>query len=363
MVELVVVMAVIGILVALVMPAVQNSRAAARASGCLNNLRQIGVALQAYESSSRLLPPAVVWSGPPGEPLGQFPVGVYDRLAMGKTAPGQDDRVHANWLAMLLPSLGQPALYNALDTHRPMSHPLNESVRTAVVAQLRCPTDRFLDTPYDRNWQHPEQSNTYARGNYAMNMGPDRACFHELQETCEDGLHVDSPDLANGCLSIWGSGVGGVNKSFALSSFTSGLSRVVAVDEIRSGVHRRDPRGSWALGFIGASVTARHGLVDSKEDCNGPNNQSPSADDIVGCTALKEAVGADELGRLGMPCFAPTNGQPEINSQATARSEHADGVHVLMMDGSAHFVSDYINPEVWFLMHKRDAKKAFELPF
>ena len=149
--------------------------------------------------------------------------------------------------------------------------------------------------------------------------------------------------------------------SLSFRDVTIGLSRMVAIDELRSGIHRADPRGTWALGYIGASGTARHGMLNfPKNDGGGPNNSVADSDDIVGCTAIETALGVDAVAKLGMPCLAASN---ETNNQATSRSMHADGVHVLMLEGSAHFVSDTVNLDVWYNMHRRNSPEAFELPF
>lgn len=193
-----------------------------------------------------------------------------------------------------------------------------------------------------------------------MNLGPGRACFYQLQEDCEQGFHVGDPDLAETNMTLWGSGAGGVNVSFSFSDVSSGLSNFVVVDEIRAGVHELDPRGSWALGFPGASATVRHGIIDRNEDAYGPNNQNAGSDDIVGCEQLHAVVGPAKLKTLRMPCHSNT---PEDNSQATARSMHPGGVHVLMLDGSTHFVSDSVNLDVWYQMHCRDTEGDLVLPF
>jgi type II secretory pathway pseudopilin PulG len=67
MLELIVVIAIIGLLAALLLPAVQAARESARATQCFNNLRQIGVALHNYHDAHSCLPPAVIWNGGPGE--------------------------------------------------------------------------------------------------------------------------------------------------------------------------------------------------------------------------------------------------------------------------------------------------------
>ena len=195
-------------------------------------------------------------------------------------------------------------------------------------------------------------TNTYARGNYAMNWGPGQRCIEEVEAQCQDGFHVDNPDLLTKNSVYWGNGAGGVNRSFGFKDFSAGASHFVMVDEIRAGVHAVDPRGTWALGYIGASGTARHGLHINFEDDAGPNNQSALSDDIVGCRELTTALGA-EFGRLRMPCWVPSDTTLEVNTQATSRSTHPGGVHVLMADGSAHFISDSINPDVWHDMHSR----------
>jgi prepilin-type processing-associated H-X9-DG protein len=63
-----VVIAIIGVLLALLIPAVQSARESSRRSACQNNLKQLGVALTNYESTMKRWPPGKKWSGPPNDP-------------------------------------------------------------------------------------------------------------------------------------------------------------------------------------------------------------------------------------------------------------------------------------------------------
>lgn len=319
-VELLVAIAIIALLLALILTAVMSSRQAARKISCLNNIRQIGLALHNYHDQFSLFPPAAIWNGPPGEPLGRarIPIGVIDRVALGSSAT-DPDRSLANWLVMLLPQLGEAALWTSYNATVPVSDPSNAVVRSTSVPILQCPDDPFSSSPYVRDQIAGGSSNIYARGNYAMNFGPGSRCIFELDPNCTDGSHVDNRDLLRKNTVLWGTGAGGFNKSFSLKDFTGGTSSFVMIDELRAGVYATDPRGSWALGFVGASITSRHGLINSQEDANGPNNQNSSSDEITGCTQTGEALGTNRLAELRMPCRTQ---KTELNSQATSRSMH-----------------------------------------
>ena len=117
LVELLVVVAIIGVLVALLLPAIQASREAARRSNCFNNLKQLGIALHNYADTHARLPPASTSA---------VDVGVWNYAA--------DPTVHLHsWAALILPFIEEEGLYRTIDFKRSSLAPEN---RFAAARQL-----------------------------------------------------------------------------------------------------------------------------------------------------------------------------------------------------------------------------------
>ncbi len=342
LVELLVVIAIIGVLAGMLLPAVMNARESSRRVQCANNLKQLVLAMHTYESAYQVLPPAMNWSGQ-GEPYGAglLPIGTIDRVALGYSPSGEVDRLHANWVMMLLPQLEQPALYESFDFDLPVDADINRGPRSTNLPVMLCPSDPYSSIPYDRGQLASNPGHLYARGNYAFNLGPNRACF-SFQSGCVNGFHVDSPDLLNKHRKLWGSGIGGFNVPFKFSRFPNGLSNIVAIDEIRAGLSPIDPRGTWALGMPAGSITSVHAY--------GPNSRT-TGDAINSCPSLQAQYTEVGLERLGMPCAQ--SGVP-ANFAATSRSLHPGLVHVANLDGSVTTFSDSVDLEVWIRRHARD---------
>lgn len=357
--ELLIVVLIVATLAGLTLVGIQAARESSRRAVCESNFRQIGLALQSYASSHGVYPPAVIW-GPAGEPLGGgvIPIGVIDRVAkLGRVG---DDRIYSNWLIMLLPQLDQDALHRQIVPELPIGHSRNAAARRQELPVSRCPTDAYHDARnhFLRGGALGIGDNEYARGNIAMNVGPDAGCLAGMgtpEAPCSNGFLLAGGDLQVSNNRLWGSGIGGVNYSVAPRDVSDGLSYTVAVDEIRAGIDAIDPRGVWALGQVGASAVARHG---QDGDGQRPNSTNSGSEELIGCATLRARLG-DRLKDEGMPCYLLPDPSEEINAQSVPRSMHWRGVNVLHCDGSLHYISNSIDTAAWHAMHTRAGHEPF----
>jgi prepilin-type N-terminal cleavage/methylation domain-containing protein/prepilin-type processing-associated H-X9-DG protein len=122
LIELLVVIAIIGVLIALLLPSVQAAREAARRGSCLNNLKQIGLAMHNYHAANN-----------------SFPIGyvAWPNTNLNVTSPGW------GWGSAILPTMEQTPLYNAANLALPIEDPTNLTARTTALNVFTCPTDHF----------------------------------------------------------------------------------------------------------------------------------------------------------------------------------------------------------------------------
>lgn len=285
LVELLVVIAIIAILIALLLPAINAAREAARQSACKNNMRQIGLALNNHHVTKRKFPPFFVHR---------------------KGAPNKisDEEKGPNWLVLLMPFLEEKGLYENWDTKLPANQNDGRSIELSVV---KCPSD-----PQNEGNFCNYAGGEWARGNYGMNVSP---CSHNAYSR------------KVGARSSLG-GVGGVNYPVRLKQIRDGASKTVAVDELRAGVNKEDLRGSWAMPGLGSGTSALFG------DANRPNSCGGNSDDMENCEATGMAGDVSDC----MGCFASQG-----TAQMGAKSAHPNGVHIMMVDSSVHFVTNEVD--------------------
>jgi len=123
LIELLFVVAIIAVLIALLLPAIQSSREMARRVQCGNNLLQLGIALGNYASTHRVFPPGVV--NDKGPILNQ-PVGY-----------------HYSWLVQILPYMERGSIDRRFDFREGVYAPSNETARDVRIPTLLCPSDGF----------------------------------------------------------------------------------------------------------------------------------------------------------------------------------------------------------------------------
>ena len=321
LIELLVVITIIGILVGLLLPAIQSAREAARRIQCANNIKQAALALVNYSSAKRKLPPSANWRIMNGGKWTIDPFFTY--LAVVNNAD-----LAENWVIMILPFIEGRDLQLAFDLTKPIPDPANAKARSFPIPILRCPSDSYNDKPFmaSASSNIKAMGDNWARGNYAANASL--------------GYMGDTGQVSGTGIGGWGNryleGVMGANVSLRISDIKDGASKTILLGEIRAGLLPQDTRGTWAMSG-GASALWCHGYI---QDDDGPNALSVAADDERTCTDEQAKFGgANGLVALEMPCWSG-NGP---DWQQTARSMHRGGVTVAMCDGSVQWISDFID--------------------
>ncbi|MGE3241906.1 MAG: DUF1559 domain-containing protein [Pirellulales bacterium] len=334
LVELLVVVAIIGILIALLLPAVQQARESSRRISCVNNLKQLGIATLSYNDAYKTLPPSGIVAKKELT-SGQATYPVYDQQS-GKMF---------SWAVTLLPFVEENNLYDQFDMSLSVLEQPNEPQRHSVPAYL-CPSDGaqgrlFMDEEFTNGkW--------FGKGNYAAFVSP---------------FHVDLQMLFPGAL------IGGGQR---LSKVTDGTSKTVVFSEVRTRDDRLDERGVWALPWNAATLLApdmHYDLIRSEGAVTTfdamatqavlmqtqlPNTLGPNRDILLRCDEDTLAEAQFE----GMPCEKwkwPLGLAGYIS--AAPRSTHPGGVNMTLLDGHVDFLANDVDPvTLAYLVDIRDAR-------
>ena len=316
LVELLVVITIIGILITLLLPAVQSAREASRQAQCQNNMKQLGLACLNYESQYWYFPPS---------------------CTITSTAP-QTSRTHyANWVISVLPFLEQQPLYDSFNLSLPISNSINRAARGTNLPVMRCPTDNNGKVLFASPDTTGAEGDNWARGNYAANAS--LAQYGTANSVDHSG--VGQVGLLT--YSRWQRGIMGANLSMGVSEVYDGTSNTILLAELRAGLVAADRRGTWALEGPGASSLWGHGWGERFTLNAGTDN----CDSMMDCPTVEAAVGGlAGLRASGMTCWQNTEKGGSMiggfNGQCAARSTHAGGINATLADGSVRFISNYI---------------------
>jgi prepilin-type N-terminal cleavage/methylation domain-containing protein/prepilin-type processing-associated H-X9-DG protein len=314
LVELLVVITIIGILIALLLPAVQTAREAARKMQCGSNLKQIGLALAAYESASGGYPMGVYWSSCP--------------LGAANGRPDGSCGGRNGWTIAILPYIEQQGVYDSLDLIPAAGHSLtnsqNDPVYKTVISAYLCPSD---NAP-------PAVGSGRSRSNYAGCFSPDGWLVDK--DASPTRFAYDSPSnnpATTKALFNW-------NISHTVSEVIDGASNTIAVSEVLAGDRspgNMDVRGCWWNEW-GYSYT----------NCRTPNSPLPDAIwSVVADAPYNFCVSTPDN-----PCDGSATTWSAENY--AARSRHAGGVNACLVDGSVQFFPDQIDLAVWHALGSID---------
>ena len=325
LIELLVVISIIGVLIALLLPAVQGAREAGRRAQCFNNLKQLALATVSYTTSNGGTLPPSSYSYP-----SPFTCG---------TSSGND-------LAMkprILPFLEQTALYNAINVSFIATCPPNATVRSTRVPNFTCPSD--ADVPTTQVIPYGQVGYT----SYPNNIG---TLF------TNKGGKFDGPAYELNVKNNF-------NTIVTIARITDGASNTVLYSEYVMG-HYMTTTGGLGQVYVASAAapavnaTAAVNLQSLSASCQSStsppwtaNGLSPAWDQKGG-EWLDHACGAGGgYSHINTPnqkacVFSGDTALVEYYSLIGASSNHPGGVNAAFLDGSVRFVRQSINLQTYW---------------
>jgi prepilin-type N-terminal cleavage/methylation domain-containing protein/prepilin-type processing-associated H-X9-DG protein len=328
LIELLVVIAIIAVLIALLLPAVQAAREAARRAQCVNNLKQLGLAMHNYESSNGTLPPQMVLT----------------YTSAGAVA------WKSTWSASsrVTPYLEQGAVYNTINYTNKVSDVSNATAIGVQIKTFLCPSE-LNQQAYVSTSATTGLTSTYGISNYGWNVGT----WYTF------GGFASQISTA---------GAIGSNLSRPFSSFTDGLSNSLLASEVKAytpsyhdcgTIPNGAPSGPYAypdiptvLASVYASPTAgcKSATAPAGFPGGGHTHWSNGNSFYDGFTTALPPNTVSPLGTIAidgdMSSEDEDDGGPTYGS-VTSRSYHPGGVNSLFADGSVKFIKNSINWQTW----------------
>jgi prepilin-type N-terminal cleavage/methylation domain-containing protein/prepilin-type processing-associated H-X9-DG protein len=330
LIELLVVIAIIAVLIALLLPAVQAAREAARRMQCINNLKQIGLAIQNYIDGNGALPP----TGNAG-------------AVNSRTANANDFSVNAR----LLPYMEQQTLYSALNVSMGYNLEHNGTVSSTRVNVYLCPSDPntirrgmtnypshdFGDCNYGNNigtlhtWYSGKfDGPTYMTGANAANYGGVVTLAAVTDGTSNTAVYSEwlkgRNTTQNGNFLVYKSTITYTAPSTPAMPAVGAGGLGAALQAVSAQCQASTtPGGQLTKGFAWASQGC--GVGGGYSHVNPPNKKSCSFSNLdLNWPATFDYAAATLIG---------------------ASSQHPGGVNVAFLDGSVKFVKDSVSLQTW----------------
>ncbi|WP_422925010.1 DUF1559 domain-containing protein [Singulisphaera sp. PoT] len=341
LIELLVVIAIIAVLIALLLPAVQAAREAARRAQCVNNLKQLGLAVHNYHSVNNCLP-AQCW--------------YLANTCLGGWSPG--------WSLSIIPHIEQQALFNAFNFSQGPDQAQNTTVSYNQLAGYLCPSESVKQRP-----QAP-----WGAISYMANVGGP-GVVQNWSGTIVPAYGTCPYPPYNGW---WGQEAN--MATFGFESVTDGTSNTGLFSERLLGLP-----GSPAVYPGGQNMKRGIWIIDVTSTPPNSGSAANALQMIANCKAVPSTKASDNSNLPGaywsmtFPWHLVVNsyshfGVPNSmtcigNSTASAsydpawggrtqyippNSNHSGGVNVCMTDGSVKFIKDSVNTQTWWALGTRN---------